>query len=476
MPHSLSCGIAVIKDGVSLPTGGIRNGSETPAAPLIDASNQGGGASLAMSIDYPSVSSCLPANHQLESWDLHDYLRRITKNSTYKRPAPRIAVLVADRWPRQPDVMGVMFDAAFSTALTGNSPTYTRVPREGCALFVDAIRDIRPEDDDFERELYWTCVHELSHVFNLWHDASVSNFLASPDRNGPTKAFRFTNEHKRFLADCESSDVYPGGNDFGIRRSGFPGGAPDENDVNSRESRRRLRLRIGVGQPELAFFEPLELDISLVSEAPTARVPARLDPGYSEFAIWVEQPDGTRRRYSPQRRYCGTSAEITLESRRPFRRDISLFLDSEGFTFRMRGEHRVYATFRLPDGSVLRSNSVSVNVRGRYGKSSFAELVQRRLVHPETARFLYHRGGHFPRRVIGGLTDLSRRSRDEVLRSNLIYALGRYQARRSERAQEKQTRRTLRESAIDLLSRSAASARLSEGRLRNAEAALERLR
>jgi len=98
------------------------------------------------------------------------------------------------------------------------------------------------------------------------------------------------------------------------------------------------------------YFEPVELDVVL--SAPSSanrsfRVPDCIDPGYGAFRIWIEEPSGERRIYRSPRIYCAHDELIFVGPKKPFRRDISIFGESGGFTFRRAGVHKVWAEFAL---------------------------------------------------------------------------------------------------------------------------------
>jgi hypothetical protein len=146
---------------------------------------------------------------------------------------------------------------------------------------------------------------------------------------------------------------------------------------------------------------------------------------------------------------------------------LSLFLEARGFTFRTLGEHRVYATWLLPNGTVLRSNEIALNVRGRYGSTSFADHVQSVLTRREPVRLLYHRNGRFHRAHVEALAEIARRTRDPMLEANINYALGRYFASKARRP-------GTRKKAIAILERALDRSELSPQRRRNASVCVAR--
>jgi hypothetical protein len=481
MARTIECGVALVKKGLALPLPGLELNGKTPVDYLNASANAAGAERLKLIISFPTNHDPkLQEDDLAYASHLHTFLESVTKNIDQVGPAKRIGLLLSDYWPYDHTILGVMLDTWFNTGFTPGGG-FAAVPREGCVIFLKALRDLRPNDQDYQREAFFTCVHELGHVFNLWHDFSGPNFLQWPDANQPTPddAFTFSAEHKKYLSNVESApEVYPGGSDFGARGNLGPAGSEEAVHLRARRSRRSLELRISPSQFELAYFEPLELDIEIRSasagSAPTV-VPSRIDPGYSEFAVWIECPDGSRRCYRPPRRYCGGTSRLTIGPGRPFRRDLSLFVESGGFTFRSQGEHHVYATCLLPDRTVLRSNKIALNVRGRYGSTSFADHVQEILTRPGPVRLLYHRNGRFHPSYIQTLEELARRSPDPMLKANLYYALGRYFETAGRRVGAGRWARDHRKKARTALGRALDRAELSVQRRRNATRCVKQL-
>jgi predicted Zn-dependent protease len=58
------------------------------------------------------------------------------------------------------------------------------VAREGCTIFLGAIREKREAVDDYSTEVGFTAVHELGHAFNLCH-VDTPSFMAQSNPSGP---------------------------------------------------------------------------------------------------------------------------------------------------------------------------------------------------------------------------------------------------------------------------------------------------
>jgi hypothetical protein len=148
-----------------------------------------------------------------------------------------------------------------------------------------------------------------------------------------------------------------------------------------------------MGQTEFWPFEPVELDIELKWSKGQPRaisVPHSLDPGYETFQIWIEEPTGERRLYRSPRRYCKGDTRLRLEPGGSFLRDVSIFGESGGYTFRTSGPHKLWATFELKRGVQIRSNTLEVNVRG-YSDSKLYQEATAVLKHSARGKFLYYR-------------------------------------------------------------------------------------
>jgi hypothetical protein len=120
--------------------------------------------------------------------DLHVMLRRFVPNLRDRR-TEKIAVLYGGFYAHHEAAFGVMFDAGYlpeAAEFNINNPLVEGRPREGCAVFLGAIAKARarlpgPELDDFDRQVLFTTIHELGHVFNLEH---VRNPVNYPKFNG----------------------------------------------------------------------------------------------------------------------------------------------------------------------------------------------------------------------------------------------------------------------------------------------------
>jgi hypothetical protein len=368
---------------------------------------------------------------------LHWSLQELTGNSSWAKSVNRIGLVFADYFSGDKYVLGVMFDSDFSgDPLFSGFESYTQVPREGCAVFLDAIKTLRGEGEAYREEVLFTAVHELGHVFNLWHIESPRNFLSSSRSQSDggvydrEEAFHFDKDHKSFLNQFpDSEDAYyvrPGGSQFGKR-----GAWPSTDYIAKNVSPTKLNLQFNISMSQTSFwqFEPVELDICIKvgpGETGSFELQNKIDPGYSCFDIWIERPDGVRYKYRSPRMYCQNIGKISITPGKRFERDISIFGQSGGYTFNMAGIHKVWAVLRLPDNTVLSSNDLEVDVKPAMPNSEEYREMRKILGEPRHAKLLYHRSGFFRRRVIVPLEEFCQKTKNKDLTANIHYALGRF--------------------------------------------------
>ena len=385
-----------------------------------------------------------------EVWpvDLHDRLRQLVNNSLGEFPIQQLGVIFAPIYAPRPEVFGVMFDTGFlDDDQAGIDLTHLGLPREGCAIFVDRIRSARqggvgnaPYDSAADAQIAFTVAHELGHVFNLMHTQGRDCFLeTSPGgvNAPPLHWYRFLDHQQEWLGLCSGSDrVQPG-------RLGFDSiYYADRGPIRQRRSHPyndRLKLSIGMRPRSFFAWEPVELDITLKhlgEKGDTAiSVPDELDPGYPTFAIWLEQPDGERRRYRATKHYCPSGAVKKLRPGESFHRDMSIFGQSGGYTFGMPGEYRICVEWRIHRRLTLRSNEVTVEVRDEKlrEKGARERHQQIRQQTRAAARVLYYRTGAQRDRTLAALRDLADRRHPDHIKSAAEYALGRWLRHQGER-------------------------------------------
>ena len=390
----------------------------------------GSAGDIQLVIDSAGLSTpALPGQESVQAYDLHRALEGLTDNSLLTGPANSIGVIYAGSYRPYPSALGVMFDRGGDPTFDDPNQPYASVPREGCAIFTSAIRALRGAGDDFLREILFTTIHELGHVFNLPHRASPVSFMAQSPEGAPLgdHALHFEPDHESILSRCsESLHVHPGGSAYGDLGPLANWAMGDT--FNRPRNASGPKLRINLEPAEFLPFEPVELDIRL-SLPRRAKgqftVPDTIDPGYRTFQIWIEDPAGERRLYRSPRHYCGSSGRQTLTAKRSFQRDVSIFRESGRFTFWRAGEHRIWARFSIGRRGWIRSNTVRVSVLPLNPDSPDQRELRRMLIDDGLSQFLYHRQGSLSAKAFKRFEGFCIDGKGGLARSATAYTLGR---------------------------------------------------
>ncbi|PTR06820.1 hypothetical protein C8R32_109106 [Nitrosospira sp. Nsp5] len=470
----IECILARLTSAVGVPAF-TQGGREAEITNIFSAASHG---DIDLLVNNSALARPMSAKQGFFAFDLHRALQVLTRNPLPSGPAARIAVLFADFYNPHPSTFGIMFDRGFDP---GDDPSsaavFRQLPREGCAVFLRAITDLsrtvpaRRTALAVEREAFFTTIHELGHVFNLQHAAPPpANFMSQSlrARTYPIQADYFLPIHQQWLSQCSVNPaVYPGGARFRDSTSYA------NHDIPSTGVRRLsfgLELLISMGQREFWPFEPVELDVELRVAPGVDRqfhVPDAVDPGYDQFTIRIEDPNGDcRRLYSP-RNYCNTGKALKIAPTRPFRRDISIFGQSGGYTFVQPGIHRLWVEFKVRHDVTLRSNELEVNVKspgkGREFDAALAVLSQ-----SDRAKILYHRLDRSDSRHLVMLTEYCGETRPIASSASIKYAVAR--AMEEQAASED---RQLPEPAVLLLQQAADAKILGETQRTHATRILE---
>jgi hypothetical protein len=345
---------------------------------------------IEITVDLAPLAATQGVEQSVYAYYLHKAVATLCANVPGEK-CRSVAVLFAGEYAPHPSAFGLMFDRGFSTPDDPNNATeIIRTPREGCAVFLDAIAALRPDQPDFERESEFVTFHELGHVFNLQHRDMPPNYLAVSKSSEPydATAFDFDKDDKTILAACSTTrETWPGGAPFGDTSTHSNEDLP----VRKREPF-GLDLRIAMAQREFWRFEPVELDLEIaVSPAVTQSftIPDAVDPSQRAFRLWIEEPSGERRIYRSPERCCGPTKRRRVSPGSPFQRDITLFGEAGGYTFRRAGEHKVWAELFMPQGT-LRSNTLTINVK-RESREGPLDLARARLTDGHAAQLLFHK-------------------------------------------------------------------------------------
>jgi len=461
---SLRCNLGLFV-GKEFAPAWLRSDPERIARTLFDNSHQ----QIRLSIDASRVMDPLTTETRaLWGLELHDASDALTGNHISGR-LEAISVVFAHSLAEHPGVLGLMFDHGIFD-LPGGDLVASALPREACAVFLGSIAALRgfpPNNDAYEDESFFTTVHELGHVFNLGHVGSRRDpsFMTQSHPSEPypsTTAWVFHEAHQSWLSQCpHDCNVMPGCSPF-IARDPFSRGKRKNGYEEA------LALETSLTRSAFLPFEPVELNVRLrvVAGHSAATIPDRIDPGYREFSIWIEDPSGERRLYRSPRHYCLQTTRRRIGLASPFLRDVSIFIEAGGYAFRSPGVHRVWAEFEPSRGRRIRSRAREVEVlpfsRGGPGTADLARALRL----PGSRRLLYHRR-------ISSLDDVARLETlcdshpDAECVPAIRYALARSLSRHAERE--------LAARAIPLLERGVDDDALSENQRSHCTRELERL-
>ena len=334
------------------------------------------------------ISNPLAPGQQCFAVDLHNQLLLINQNPP-GLPVQRICVIYADNYLGLSNVFGIMFDRGFTTQDDQNSaPIFLADPRQGCAVFLGSIASHR-QGTECSTEGLFTTIHEVGHIFNLQHDETVPNFLHSSATNQcfPQSYYQFTPTEQNQLAVCSSnSSVMPGGSLFGS------GNATNMPARGSRRGKGMVDVHIAVSRNVFWQFEPIQLEIEIGPTAGSleAQIPQCIDPSMDGFDIMIENEAGERSLYRSPIRSCGLPGSLRITRDAPYRRDLPLFGQSGGYTFRHTGRHRVWAELAWVQGKA-RSNILEVEVRRETNLSAHDEKYRRIIKDESVGALLFHR-------------------------------------------------------------------------------------
>lgn len=383
-----------------------------------------------------------------------------------------IGLIFARRYRPYPDALGVMFDRGFATQDDPyGAANEFAIPRQGCAVFLDKIAAVRGGYGAAAvDEALYTAIHELGHVFNLVHNFQEPNFMAgSATAPRPIGFLKFTDADKMQLASCSrSSAVAPGGAPFRDRNGSY------NSIAASRPSRpTAITLDIDLVRRPILPFEPLELDITIRAEqsGPGATVPDEIDPGYPRFRIWIERPSGERTLYRSPRHYCPSGRTFRLRAGEVFRRDVSIFGQSGGYTFASPGEYRIYAELDVAPRQTIRSRKRTLEVVAPGPQLTHRSVLAR----PEVARVLYYRRAALNSRGPRILREFRTDHRRDPNGAFVDYSLGRLYAMHAQRAKRADTRDEHARVAKQFLRRAADHAFLGKNARRRAQDLLVQL-
>lgn len=362
--------------------------------------------------------------------DLHEILRDVIPPPTHQ-PVDDIGLVFCRRWVTPSiSLQGLMFDYYGHDPLLGPFTTSNGVPREGCAVFLDAF------DPGDEYQQVFTAIHELGHVFNLIHDSAHNSFMTNR-LNARTTGF--TGEDCDRLTKAAEGDweYAPGGKNF--REGESPKRWSDR--VRSGSRSRTCGLKVHLGKDHYLLGEPIILDLEFRAlRGESIRVPPELDPGYDNLRVWIENPLGERLLHRPNLYYCRRRAgTVTVTPTQPIRNNPRITFGRSGLNFDRSGVYRVWAEFRLPkgrSGQIIHSKTVELEVVDPRDEDEAAMTSM--FCRSSVALFLNNKGGVLSRHEHRALVKLIMRNPQHNALQYARYALACSCLRRKRRSQAKE--------------------------------------
>jgi hypothetical protein len=322
--------------------------------------------------------------------ELHEALiaLREAADLPFTEPWP-LEVLVAPRSDR-PRVLGVLFD----TGVAGLG--------RAAAVFYEAIgshQKVAHRPRPFAREYLFTCIHEIGHLLRLPHawvpfggvgtaerDDRALSFMAYPDNYafGYTRfyarfPFEFRDEERLHLRHAAWPDIWPGAARQEPPAFLLSGSPPSALGFELRASR----------SPRFRFGEPVQLELKLENRS---RRPVRVPEDVLDFAgggIQVRVAPGGREEAGkllhPLLQRDSRGLRLTLGGPGPLPRALYAAIDLTfgrgGFNFLEPGAYTLTATARLPEGQVLTSAPLTIEVEKptRAEERAAAELLSSRV-------------------------------------------------------------------------------------------------
>lgn len=338
-------------------------------------------ADAGIAVHEAGEASAIPRNEG--GWgisELHTLMQDFAQASLAER-AWELHLLLLSRSSEE-GLLGIMFD---DTEI---------LPRQGAAVFADAIRGLPGVDHD--RKLIQTTVHELGHALNLAHRfervvgrADSTSFMNydwrymggdKRDEYWERFAFAFDPDELAFLRHGPRTAVIPGGAPFHSVRywnEGTGGYSPYVPEAPLEGF--RLTLRPPQAGRLFAFAQPvfLEVELTNLTGRPLELPPTLLDPKGGFLEILVRKTHGTSTRslagteaFQPivQRCYDIDPSRVeTVAHGESIRDNLNLTYGSSGFSFAEPGAYEVTALLAVYDQQqerelIVRSERLPIRV------------------------------------------------------------------------------------------------------------------
>ncbi|MER6916914.1 hypothetical protein ABT354_35160 [Streptomyces sp. NPDC000594] len=318
------------------------------------------------------------------AWSIAELHAAMTANFSLHRDAEqwKIWTFITTRSSDAYDAAGLMFDA------TGSH-------RQGMAIFNSNLRETGLIGDSLE---LFTYVHELGHVFNLFHSFH-KHFSTPPVPLGPNNGFgdlswmnyppnyaigdragarhfwqdfpySFTDDELRHLRHAFHRHIVPGGSDFGGNAALInPAPSPEALVLPGAPEDPGLTLSLG-GKQVFGYGEPVmaELRLSRTGVTGDVTVAAAIGPKGERTTIVITDPYGRTRAFRPIARACTAHGPeertVTLTEANPAVYETAyLGYGSDGLYFAEPGTYRVTAVHTGLDGARTVAPTRTLRVR-----------------------------------------------------------------------------------------------------------------
>ena len=248
--------------------------------------------------------------------------------------------------------------------------------RQGCAVFYAGLSGAGAEASRLQ---LFTCVHELAHGFNLLHTfqralaqpplpsrPDALSWMAYPDlypAGGKAFwsrfAFEFDDIELAHLRHAMRDDVIMGGNPF-TAGAAFE---QDAGDASQRGDDPGLKLTLGAPR-RVQHGMPVTVDIALWGTTREGRLaPSIIGPRPGNVDIAISRPGRPATVFEPLLHHCRLDDVVVLRAGdRPVRDSAFIHFGKDGFAFERPGHYEVSARSLAPDGMVLISNTVGIEV------------------------------------------------------------------------------------------------------------------
>lgn len=139
---------------------------------------------------------------------------------------------------------------------------------------------------------------------------------------------------------------------------------------------------------------------------------------------------------------------MTVSASKPFKRDISLFVEAGGYTFTKAGKHEIWTTFKASKKRFLRSNRIEVYVKPETPFDVNYRKLRHEMTRPSHARLFYFRRPSRCRLELQRLDKFLKTCSIPSVRSGVRYALGRAEAWAATRTKSNARTQGLVESSV----------------------------